>query len=130
MTYLHPYQKDSSYYIIILLQIIHSTEYQNNFVRVQVISQSVSINCTFLNELEGTPKSCNATITYGDNCQDQMLINGIKDSENDLLIVISLRRFLEETMSSKYCGFRVNATANTTTVTVEGNLLGKSSIQK
>jgi hypothetical protein len=54
-----------------------------------------------------------------------MLINGVRDSDNDNLVVISLTSFLEETMSSKYCAFRVNATANTTRVIVEGNLLGK-----
>lgn len=98
-------------------------------MKVQVISESVSINCTFLNELKGTRKSCNATVTYGQTCQDQMLLNGMRDNENDLLIVISLRRLLEDIMPSKYCGFIVSATANTRRITVEGNLLGKSCTQ-
>ena len=94
-------------------------------MRVQVISESVSINCTFLNASKETARSCNATIMYGDNCQQQMLLNGVGDNDMDSLIVINLRSFLEETISSKFCGFRVNATANARTVTVDGNLLGK-----
>ena len=94
-------------------------------MKVQLVSESVSINCAFLNVLKMTPKSCNATITYGLNCEEQMLLYGIRDSENDSLIVISLRSFLEETLPSEYCGFRINATANSRTVTVDGNLLGK-----
>ena len=106
--------------------LLFSAEYQNNFVRVQVISESASINCTFLSVEGGTPISCNATITYGDNCQEQMPIYGTRESNNDVLVAINLRKFLEETVSSKYCGFRVNATANTRMVTVDGNiLLGK-----
>ena len=93
---------------------------------VQAISESVSINCTFLNVSKGTAKSCDATITYGENCEEQMVINGVRDIVNDSLVVISLRSFLEETMSSMICGFRVYAIANTRTVTVDGNLLGKS----
>lgn len=91
---------------------------------VQVISESVSITCAFLNVIKETEKSCNATITYGDNCQDQVLLNGVRDNDDDSLVVISLRSFLEETMSSKYCAFRVNATAGMRAVTVEGNLFG------
>jgi hypothetical protein len=72
-----------------------------------------------------TAKSCGATITYGDNCGEQIQINGVRDSDNDSLVVISLRSFIEETMSSKYCAFRVNATAGTRRVTVEGNLFSK-----
>ena len=92
---------------------------------VQAISEPVSITCAFLNVSKETAKLCDATITYGDNCLNQMLINGVRDSDDDSLIVINLRGFLEETMSSKYCAFRVNATADTRTVTVEGNLFGK-----
>ena len=95
-------------------------------MRVQVISEPASINCTFLNNtVKGAAKSCDAIITYGENCQEQMPINGRTDTTNDLVVVISLRNFLEETMSSKYCGFRVNATANTRIVTVDGNLLSE-----
>ena len=103
---------------------LHSAEYQNNFVRVQVISESASINCTFLNNMmKGTAKLCDAIVTYGESCQEQIPISGVMRN-NDLVVVISLRNFLEETMSSKYCGFRVNATVNRKTVTVDGNLLG------
>ena len=103
--------------------VLHSAEYQNNFVSVQVISESASINCTFLNNMvKGTAKSCDAIVTYGESCQEQMPINGIRSRDNDLVVVINLRDFLEETMSSKYCDFRVNATVNRRTVTVEGNL--------
>ena len=91
---------------------------------VQAVSESVSITCAFLNVTKEIAKSCNATITYGDNCQDRMLINGVRDSDDDSSVVISLRSFLEETMSSKYCAFRVNATAGMRAVTVEGNLFG------
>ena len=98
-------------------------------MRVQVLSDSVSINCTFLSVSKGTATSCNATITYGDNCQERMPLIGVRDSDNDGLIVISLRSFLEEAMSPEICGFRVSATANTRTVTVDGNLLGKLELQ-
>ena len=98
------------------------TEYRNNFVSLQVLSESTSINCAFMRV---TNISCNATITYGENCQVQASIVGTRDTNNDLLVVISLRSFLEETRSSKYCGFIINATANTRTVTVDGSLLGK-----
>ena len=101
----------------------HSAEYRNNFVRVQVISETPGINCTFLNVLRGTPTSCNATITYGETCQNQELIIGM--AESDSVVIVSLRSFLEMTASSKYCGFRVNATASTRRLTVEGNLLSK-----
>ena len=91
-----------------------------------MISESVSINCAFFNVSRGTPRSCNATITYGDNCEEQILINGVRDSANDSLLIIRLRSILQGSMSSKICGFRVYATANNTrTVTVDGNLLGK-----
>ena len=46
-------------------------------------------------------------------------------SNNDNVVIINLRSFLEETISSEYCIFRVNATAGTRTVIVEGNLLCK-----
>ena len=95
---------------------------------VQAISEPVSITCAFLNVRKETAKLCNATITYGDNCQNQMLITGVRDSDDDSLVVINLRRFLEETMSSKYCAFRVNATADMRTAIVEGSLLGELSI--
>ena len=94
-------------------------------MRVQV-SESVSINCAFLNVSKETVKSCDATITYGDNCEGQRLINGVRDHDNNSLVVIGLNSFLEETMVSIICGFRVNATVNTRTVTVDGNLVGKS----
>ena len=98
-------------------------------MRVEVISESTSINCTFLSAAKQTPTcmstSCNTTITYGDTCQEQTLLNGMRDSDNHCLVVISLINFVEKTMSSKYCGFRVNATADMRTVTVEGNLLRK-----
>ena len=99
-------------------------EYQNNFVRVQVISLSASINCTFLN----VPKEdelllCNATIMYGENCQDQELIIGTRDSGN--VVIVSLRNFLEKTASSKYCGFRVMAIAGAKAISVDGDLFGK-----
>ena len=92
---------------------------------MQVISESASINCMFLNGAQGTPTSCNANITYGEMCQERTPINGMKENDNDLLVVISLRNFLKETRSSRYCGFRVTATANRSTVTVDGNLFGK-----
>ena len=103
---------------------VNPAEYQNNFVRVQVIPQSASINCTFLNASKVTEKSCNATIMYGENCQEKTIINGIRDDDNS--IIINVRSVLEETMT--YCGFTVSATANARTVVVEaGNsVLGKS----
>lgn len=70
-------------------------------------------------------KSCNANITYGSNCQDQITIEGMKQSDD--MISVSLSNFLKETASSKYCTFIITATA-TRTLTVEGNLLGKSEI--
>ena len=102
-----------------------SAAYQNNFVRVQVIPQSVSINCTFLNVPIETEKLCDATIMYGENCRDEIIIRGVRDSAQ--VVMINVRDTLEETMS--YCGFIVNATANARTVIVEAgnaNLLGKS----
>ena len=98
-----------------------SADYRNNFVRVQITSEPASINCTFLSVIKGLPPSCDAVITYGQNCEEQMMINGMRD--NDLVVVISLTSFLEDTMSSKYCSFRVNATANMRTVTVDGNII-------
>ena len=95
-------------------------------MRVQVISESVSINCIFLNVSKETARSCDATIMYGDNCEEKIITNGVRDSDSDSLVVISLWSFLEETMPSMICGFRVYATANTRIVTVDGNLLGKS----
>ena len=96
-------------------------------MRVEIISESASIDCTFLRaakELE-TPScmstSCNATITYGETCQKQEPLYGMRDSDNHCLVVISLRSFLDEKIS-KYCTFRVNATANTRTVTVDEDL--------
>ena len=113
-----------------MILFLYSAEYLNNFVRVEVISESVSINCTFLSVAKGTPTSCSITITYGEKCQDQMLINGLRAIDNEFVVTVGLRSFLEETAPSKYCGFRVNAIANTKTVTVEGNLLGKLSYPK
>lgn len=94
-------------------------------MRVQVISESASINCAFLNASKGTAKSCDATITYGDNCGEQIQINGVRDSDKDSLIRISLTSVLE-TYAMTICGFRINAMADTRTVTVDGNLVGKS----
>ena len=105
--------------------LLFSAEYRNNFVRVQVISGSASINCTFLSVEASAPISCNATITYGDDCQERMVLYGTRESNKDFLVAINLRKFLEETVSSKYCEFRVSATANTRMVTVDGNILGK-----
>ena len=80
--------------------------------------------------MKGIPISCNGTITYGGTCQDHMPIYGVRPVDNDSLVIISLRSFLDERSLSKLCSFIVNATANTRIVTVEGNLLGKSYIQK
>lgn len=106
----------------------HFAEHQNHFVMVQVVSESASINCIFLNVSKGTPTSCNATIIYGQTCQEQILLHGIKDDSNDHLVVISLRNFLQETQSFKHCSFVVHATVSTMIITVEGDLLGKSII--
>jgi hypothetical protein len=76
--------------------------------------------------LNETAKSCGATITYGDSCEEQVQINGVRDSDNDSLIIISLINVLEGPAIMTICGFRVNAMANTRTVTVDGNLVGKS----
>jgi hypothetical protein len=95
-------------------------------VRVQVISESVSIKCAFLNASKEIIKSCGATITYGDNCEEEIQINGVRDNDNDSLIIISLISVLDGPALMTICGFRVNATANTRVVTVNGNLVGKS----
>ena len=100
---------------------VNPAEYRNNFVRVHVISQSASINCTFLNVLKEAEKSCNAKIISGETCQDKTMINGMKDGDN--VVIINVRSVLEDTI---YCSFIVNATANARTVIVEGNLLGIS----
>ena len=80
---------------------------------------STNINCTFVNSSNGDRKSCNATIIFGDNCQDQTELNGV--DEGDTVVLIKLRDFLEETMSSRYCNFIVTAAAGTRLLTVEGN---------
>lgn len=70
-------------------------------------------------------KSCDATIMYGENCQDEIIIRGVRDG--DQVVMINVRDTLKETVL--YCGFIVNATANARTVVVEAgnaNLLGKS----
>ena len=65
--------------------------------------------------------SCNATITYGDNCQEKSeIIEGI--SETDAVVSIKLGSFLEDTMPSRYCTFVVTAAAGTRLVYVEGTL--------
>lgn len=61
---------------------------------------------------------------YGENCQDKIIINGMRD--DDKSVIINIRSILEETMT--YCGFTVSAMANARTVVVEAEnlILGKS----
>ena len=105
------------------------TEYQNNYVTVKVISGTTSINCTFLERITGAiiiDNSCNATIIYGPNCQNQTNLTGQIITDN--LISIQLTSFLTQTRATRlaYCGFVVNVTAGEKFLTVEGNI-GKSS---
>ena len=103
--------------------VLHSEEHRNNFVRIQIIPESFSINCSFLSVDNGAPLSCNATITFGEACQNQRSINGTRDIDNDFLVVIGLKDLVKETVASgKYCEFRVYATANSRTVTIDGTL--------
>ena len=85
---------------------------------------STNINCTFLNSSNEDRKSCNATIIYGDNCQDQTELPGI--NEGDDVVLIKLTDFLERTMSSRYCSFIVSAAAGTRRLSVEGNDISES----
>ena len=112
---------------------LYYEEHQNNFVDVQLIhsrSESISINCTFLTMAKGTPISCIATtdsVTDTKPCPYQRSMSGTRENDNDLSIIIRLDNFLEETDSSKYCGIKINATADARTVIVNGNFLGKLS---
>lgn len=94
-------------------------EYQNIFFRVQIIQETTSINCTYLDSRNETNLSCNATIFFGDNCENHMDLTGIKES--DKLISINLI-ILQETMTSEYCDFIVTARAGTRLLYVEGDL--------
>lgn len=85
---------------------------------MQIVQESATINCAYLRN--DTSTSCNATIYYGDSCQNHMELYGMQQS--DELVSIDIERFLEETMGSRYCSFTVIATSGTKLLYVEGDL--------
>lgn len=105
------------------------TDYQNNFVRVQVDPGSLSINCTSFDTQNDTNLnvSCNVTIAYGENCQYHRELLGRK--RNNELVSIDLLRFFVETASipARYCNFTITAASGTKMIYVEGDL-GRSDV--
>ena len=86
--------------------------------RVQIVQKTTTINCTYLDTQNETNLSCNATISYGDNCENHMDLTGMKESDK----LISINFFLQEAVTSKYCDFNVTAMAGTRLLYVEGDL--------
>ena len=76
-----------------------------------------TIHCTFLNQPFNSVKLCNASITYGANCDQQL---GIYSSEGTGNFVTTPTLVLEEGVN-QLC-FSVTAKSGNKTVIVEGTL--------
>ena len=89
----------------------------NNLVNVNFDPAIRSIKCTFLNQPQDGVKHCNASITYGDNCDQQLgVYSSIGTGDSVTTPMLELIDSINE-----YC-FSVTASSGVRTVVVEGSM--------
>lgn len=102
---------------MIIERILFLTDGINNLVTVEFSSIDRSITCAFINQESDTVKWCNANVTYGSNCDQQLgmyfgMGRGDRVRTSPLTTVPGV---------AEYC-FLINATSRNITVLVQGNL--------
>ena len=89
----------------------------NNFVEVNFEPTTKHLYCTFPNEPLDSVKQCNANITYGANCDQQLGVYSTMDTGVSVAITSVVLVDINE-----YC-VSVTASSSNKTVIVEGRLI-------
>lgn len=80
-----------------------------------------NFECSFLNQPQEREKECNASITYGNNCEQELgVFAGMGIGDSVATTELSLDNIMTADVS-EYC-FSVTATSGMNTVVVEGML--------
>ena len=105
----------------------NSSDGINRYVNITFDSTTKRVMCLFLNEISNSIKYCNATVRYGEECDQQ--VGMYSNTSNSNSVLTPQIEFINDV--SKYCLFAI-AVSDNITIAVEG-MIGKcmaSSIKK